>query len=333
MFEWVGSRFDEILDSYVLDVVRALMEAIAPVALAGLSLWVLLFGWAVLRGEVGETVPAFLWKVTKVGLVLAFALQSGVYVSQVAESANALALGVATTFLPEGSEPGLVGSAYAMLDAFNDRAGAQVADIMKEASVLRLDLLLAGVVFSFGSVVFLCIALFVVTLSKLMLTFVIAVGPLFVLCLAWHPTARFFDSWLSMLLNAVVLTWFAFFALGLSTTMGASIFDAIDAGGGFLGPAFNVLGEATRYCVLMMLMAILCFQAPTLAAGLTGGAVVQQGMHMLHSVLMVAGVRSAARSAAPAAGGAGGVIRAGTGLPYAAGRAAGQLLRRGGGRR
>ena len=68
--------------------------------------------------------------------------------------------------------------------------------------------------------IFLCIALFVVTLAKLFLTFVIAVGPLFILCLAWRPTARFFDSWLSMVLNAVVLTWFAFFALGLSAYMG-----------------------------------------------------------------------------------------------------------------
>jgi type IV secretion system protein VirB6 len=109
---------------------------------------------------------------------------------------------------------------YALLDKFNDDASAQVADIMKEASMFRLDLCPCRVVFSIGSVVFLCIALFVVTLSKLFLTFVIAVGPLFVLCLAWRPTARFFDSWLSMVLNAVVLTWFAFFALGLSAFMG-----------------------------------------------------------------------------------------------------------------
>jgi type IV secretion system protein VirB6 len=85
---------------------------------------------------------------------------------------------------------------------------------------MRLDLVFAAVVTAFGNVIFLCIALFVVTLAKLFLTFVIAVGPLFVLCLAWRPTARFFDSWLSMVLNSVVLTWFAFFALGLSIYMG-----------------------------------------------------------------------------------------------------------------
>jgi type IV secretion system protein VirB6 len=60
-----------------------------------------------------------------------------------------------------------------------------------------------------------------------------------------------------MLLNAVVLTWFAFFALGLSAFLGDQMFAAIQAGGGFLGTTLNVLGEATRYCVLMLVMAII----------------------------------------------------------------------------
>lgn len=189
--------------------------------------------------------------------------------------------------------------------------------------MFRLDLLLAAAMFSFGSVIFLCIALFVVTLSKLFLTFVVAIGPLFILCLAWRPTARFFDSWLSMVLNAVVLTWFAFFALGLSAFMGVSMFKAISDGGGFLGGTFNVLGEATRYCVLMILMAIICFQAPSLASALTGGAAIQQGVHMVQNAMMVAGLRSVSASRGAGAAPGGGVIRAGAGLPFAAGQVAG----------
>jgi type IV secretion system protein VirB6 len=325
MFAWVGSQFDAILSSYVLGVVSALMAAIAPIALTAMTIWVALYGWAVLRNEVSETVPTFVWKVFKIGLVLAFALQSGFYISNVSDTANAMAMGVASTFLPSGVDPSTVSSPYALLDKFNDDASAQVADIMKEASMFRLDLVLAGAIFSIGSVLFLCIGLFVVTLAKLFLTFVIAVGPLFILCLAWRPTARFFDSWLSMVLNAVVLTWFAFFALGLSAFMGNQIFLAIHSGGGFLGSTFNVLGEATRYCVLMILMAILCFQAPSLASALTGGAAIQQGIQMIQNAMMVSGLRSS-RSAG-AASGAGGVIRSGTGLPYAAGVAAGSTGR------
>ncbi len=331
MFNWVGSQFDSVLSTYVLGVVSALMTAIAPIALTSMTLWVALYGWAVLRNEVSETLPVFMWKVFKIGLVLAFALQSGFYISNVSDTANALAMGVASTFLPTAVDPNTVATPYALLDKFNDDASSQVADIMKEASMFRLDLVLAGVVFSIGSVVFLCIGLFVVTLSKLFLTFIIAVGPLFILCLAWRPTARFFDSWLLMLLNAVVLTWFAFFALGLSTFMGNQMFVAIQSGGGFLGATFNVLGEATRYCVLMILMAIICFHAPSLASALTGGAAVQQGIQMIQNAMMVSGLRSAsAARGTGAATGAGGVVRAGAGLTHAAGRAAGAVGSAGG---
>jgi type IV secretion system protein VirB6 len=289
-----------------------------------MTIWVALYGWAVLRNEVSETIPTFMWKVFKVSVVLAFSLQSGFYMSNVYETANALAMGVASTFLPKAVDIATVATPYALLDQFNDDASSQVADIMTEASMFRLELVLAGVVFSIGSVVFLCIALFVVTLSKLFLAFVIAVGPLFILCLAWRPTARFFDSWLSMVLNAVVLTWFAFFSLGLSAFMGNQVFDAIQSGGGFLGATFNVLGEATRYCVLMILMAILCFQAPSLASALTGGAAIQQGIQVIQNTMTVSGLRSSshARGGGTASSGA---VRAGAGIPYAAGRATGAL--------
>jgi type IV secretion system protein VirB6 len=100
------------------------------------------------------------------------------------------------------------------------------------------------------------------------------------------------------------------------------MFVAIQSGGGFLGATFNVLGEATRYCVLMILMAIICFQAPSLASALTGGAAVQQGIQMIQNAMMVSGLRSAsAARSSGAAGAAGGVVRAGAGLPYSAGRA------------
>jgi type IV secretion system protein VirB6 len=322
MFTWVGAQFNAILATYVLGVVTALMTAIAPIALTATTIWVLLYGWAVLRNEVPETVPTFVWKVFKLGLVLAVALQSAFYVSTVADTANALATGVATTFLPSAADPLTVASPYAMLDAFNDKASQLVLDLLKNAGITRLDLLLAAVACSIGNVLFLCIALFVVSLAKLFLTFVIASGPIFVLCLAWRPTQRFFDSWLSMVLNAVVLTWFAFFALGLSVYMGEAIVQVVQAQGGFLGSTFNVVGESLKYCVVMVLMAIICFQAPSLASALTGGAAVQQGVHMIQNALMVAGLRSVASSRGSPAGAAatGGVIRQGVGLPHGAGR-------------
>lgn len=320
MFDWFGSKLTSVLDTYLVGVVSQLCMALVPLALVAMTLWILFYGYAVLRGEVSETVPDFAWKVVKIGLVLAVALQSGVYIAQIAEAANSVALGVATTFLPDGVTPDMITTPYQLLDEFNDNASKQTFDLLKEASLLRLDLVFATILFSFGSVAFLSIGLFLVTLTTVLLTFVVAVGPVFVLCLAWKPTQRFFDSWLSMVLNATVMTWFVFFALGLSTFIGQLIFSAIETGGGFLGPNLNAVGESLRYCILMIVMAILCFQAPSLAAGLTGGPVVQQGIQMIQNALIVSGLRKGNKTVSSMTGGS---IR-GAGVPYTAGNLAGR---------
>lgn len=166
MFTWVGSQFDSVLSTYVLGVVAALMTGIAPVALTVMTLWVALYGWAILRNEVSETLPVFMWKVFKISLVLAFALQSGFYISNVSDTANALATGVASTFLTAAANPAAVTTPYAILDSFNDKASQLVIDLLKDAGITRLDLMFAAVVTAFGNVIFLCIALFVVTLAN-----------------------------------------------------------------------------------------------------------------------------------------------------------------------
>ncbi len=327
MFTWVGTQFDAVLNTYVLSVVAALMRGIAPIALSAMTIWIALYGWAVLRNEVTDTVGNFVWKVCKIGIILSLALQSGWYISEVADTANALATGVASTFLPATANPATLASPFAILDAFNDRASQLVLDLLKDSGIFRLDLLFAAVVIAFGNVIFLCIALLVVSLAKVFLAFVIAVGPIFVLCLAWKPTARFFDSWLSMVLNAVVMSWFAFFALGFSAHIGDALVAAIQDQGGFSGPTLNVVGESLKYCVVMILMAVICFQAPSLASALTGGAPVQHGMQMIQNAMMISGMRSASASrfaGASGTGSSGGVVRAGAGLPFIAGRAFGQ---------
>ena len=56
MFTWLGGKLTTILSTYVLGVVSSLMTSITPIALSALTLWVILYGWAVLRNEVSETV-------------------------------------------------------------------------------------------------------------------------------------------------------------------------------------------------------------------------------------------------------------------------------------
>jgi type IV secretion system protein VirB6 len=198
---------------------------------------------------------------------------------------------------------------------------------MKEAASRGSDLLLAASVFSIGSVAFLASRLrrhLGHGLSDLHHRDRAAVRSL--PCV--EPTQRFFDSWLSMLLNAVVLTGSPSSRSGLSAFIGKEMFMASRTAAASSANAQRPR-RSDRYCVLMLVMAIICFQAPSLASALTGGAAVQQGVQMTQNAMMVAGLRAASTgrfgAAGKAAGAAanGGVIRAGAGLPHAAGQAVG----------
>ena len=52
MFTWLGSKLTAILSTYVLGVISSLMTALTPIVLTVMTLWVILYGWAVLRNEV-----------------------------------------------------------------------------------------------------------------------------------------------------------------------------------------------------------------------------------------------------------------------------------------
>jgi hypothetical protein len=69
MFTWVGHQFDAILSTYVLGVVSIADDCDCSDRADCMTIWVTLYGWAVLRNEVSETLPTFMWKVFKIGLV------------------------------------------------------------------------------------------------------------------------------------------------------------------------------------------------------------------------------------------------------------------------
>jgi type IV secretion system protein VirB6 len=179
-------------------------------------------------------------------------------------------------------------------------------------------------------VIFLVLGAFVGLLSKLILVFVLAIGPMAILCLLFKSTARFFDSWLSVLLSAVVLSWFVYFALGISLYVSNAVLGAVRDGAAFMGGDggnVNALEGAGTYLAVMVLLAIILYQSPSLASSLTGGASIQSGVQMASNTLVAmralgAGSGGGSGAAARASAG-GGTIAGGGGAAYTAGRGVG----------
>ena len=331
MFAKLETWFNAFFLGYAARVSGDLAVGLVPVALLLVTVYVAVYGLAVMRGEATEPVGTFAWKMVKVGAILSFALPGLYYSGNVAAAATGLQDGLATLFVAPRAVA--AATAFGALDLANTAANEQLALLWKDASMFRLDLVLASLLFSLGTTIFLVLGAFVALLGKLILTFALAIGPLAILCLLFKPTARFFDSWLSFVLSAVVLSWFVFFALGMSLYVSDRVVAAIADGSAFVAGvpgSVGALEAAGTYLAVMCLLAIVLYQAPSLASSLTGGASIQSGAQMVTNSMVAMRAMGAGRSGGGGATGGGGSMARGGGAASVAGRAAGAVGSAGG---
>jgi type IV secretion system protein VirB6 len=331
MFAQLGTWLMLFLNGYVARVSGDLATALVGIATAWLTVYISNYGYAVIRGEVQEPLSVFGWKMVKMAFILAIALSGGRYMDVVFTTANGIQDSMATVFLRGGafnqSAPTTV---FGALDTANDIANDILKDLWRDAGITRLDLVIASVTFSLGTIIFLLIGAFVTLLSKVILTFALAVGPIAVLTLMFKPTSKYFDAWLSLVMSAVVLAWFVFFALGLSFFVAQQLILALRGSGAFTpGGLVSAIEGAATYLTFMLMLAVVLYQAPQLAAQLTGGASIQTGGQMAAAGLAAQRLLGGrGRASAPAGGsgsdGGGGAIRRGGGMAFQAGRSTGK---------
>ena len=331
MFARLETWFNAFFLGYAARVSGDLAVGLVPIALLLVTVYVAIYGLAVMRGEATEPVGTFAWKMVKIGAILSFALPGLYYSGNVAAAATGLQDGLATLFVAPRAVA--AATAFGALDLANTAANEQLALLWKDAGMFRLDLVLASLLFSLGTTIFLVLGAFVALLGKLILTFALAIGPLAILCLLFKPTARFFDSWLSFVLSAVVMSWFVFFALGMSLYVSDRVVAAIADGSAFVAgvpESVGALEAAGTYLAVMCLLAIVLYQAPSLASSLTGGASIQSGAQMVTNSMVAMRAMGGGRSGGSGAAGGGGSMSRGGGAAYVAGRAAGAVGSAGG---
>jgi len=330
MFGRLGFWLTQFTSGYVARAVGDLSTGLSVIALIWLTVYIANYGYAVVRGEVQEPMSVFAWKMTKMAFILAFALSAARYMSFVFTTADGLQDSMATIFLHGGGgfDESAPTTVFGALDTANNRANDILKEIWRDASMWRLDLVFASVLFSTGTVLFLVLGAFVTLLSKVVLTFALALGPVAILCLMFKPTSKFFDSWLSLVLSAVVLAWFVFFALGLSFFVVQQLIRGMQLSGAFTASgAAAAIEAAATYLTFMIMLAVLLYQAPHLASQLTGGASIQTGAQMAAAGLAAKRLFGGGSGGAGAAGaaGSGGSVSRGAGIAYGAGRATGAV--------
>ena len=108
--------------------------------------------------------------------------------------------------------------------------------------------------------------IFLLTLSRIALSVLLALGPLFIALLLFDSTKRFFEAWIAQLANYAFITILTVLVAALMMTLISSAAQqAASAGGGIQ------IAQAVRVCMAAGLTFLVMRQVMPMAAGLASG--------------------------------------------------------------
>jgi type IV secretion system protein VirB6 len=250
---------DGKLDGFLHEGLTRVPDEVAGPVRAALVLYVLLYGVAILRGAIAEPVMDFAVRSLKLALMylLATSPAYGPWVTQPLFHTLPDTLARAIS----GEVGGDAGAAF---DAFLGRSGYLSDKIAERATPMDwMPLLISAAVFVIGALAA-ALGFGIVTLAKVALALLVALGPIFIACALFEATRRYFFGWLSQAVNYLVLFALIIVVFQLVLALVGARWSTIDGQdpvvGGLLFIALSLLG------------AIFFLQVPAIAAGIAGGA-------------------------------------------------------------
>ncbi len=259
VFEPSYAFIDQRLTVFLGERLSAMIAVVEGPLRIALVLYVVLYGFAILRGAITEPMRDLAVRSIKLAFLYALATTPA-YSSFVTEPLF--------TGLPNALTQAISGEATPSVGAAFDQFFAYAAwlgeDISRDASAFNPGpYVVSAAVFIIGALAA-ALGFGVVLLAKLALALLVTLGPVFIACALFDATRRFFFGWLSQAVNYLVL-------FALIIVIFQLVLSLVRDQWGTIQGADPMMGGLI-FIALCLLGAIFFLQTPAIAAGIAGGA-------------------------------------------------------------
>lgn len=270
VFQFIGDTVTNATNAFVQPAASSLMLALQLLAVTCVTLYITLTGYAISTGAVETPFWTFVKQCLKIIVIVYFGMTADGYIDGVMSAINDLEDGLSQA-MNGGTVPE---SIYQVLDKSLGKGMEIVGLCFQKAdeagwsfgSVLAWGI--AGIVVAAATLLITVLGGAVIIVSKFALVVMYALGPLFIFCLLFPVTARFFDSWFSQVMNYVL----TIVIMAIIMTFATTAYDKFIAGTDFSGSGdSNPLYEALQIGGVTGVLCWIIMQAGGMASGLAGG--------------------------------------------------------------
>lgn len=287
------ASFNSYLDKIVVTTSSNIAVGIAPIIAVGITIWIMIYGYAVMRQEVSDPINVFVKNVIKVSIILSCSITGGVYQSQIVSAVYGFTDGLSSIVASQSNVQ--AGGTIEMIDSiFSD--GLSLALSIWTAGVAKLPLggwldTFAGVLVGLMSIVLAAVCMWPMIVAKFSLAFLLALGPLFIAALIFPATAKFFDNWGAQILNYVILMVLSVMVVVFATLVASNYLAHIQVAAQNGDSATNQVADAFSLTLIYVLLALMVRHLPHIAGGLAGGATLSGGGGGMSQLMMGALLR------------------------------------------
>ena len=250
-----------LLASYISTHTTQIASAISPAVVTLGTVYVMIWGYLQLTGQIQEPFIAGVKRIAVLAIVFGVSLNLWLYQS----------LLVNTFFTAPAQLASAVIGAYdpvAIVDQIMNQ-GANAGELLMARGGLldgNVSFYIAGIAVYVLTGITAVYTMFLLALSKIALSVLLALGPLFVALLLFDSTRRFFEAWLAQLSNyAFIAILTVLVAALMLQVVQAAATQAVSTGGGL------TIAEAVRLCLAAGLTVLVMRQVMPMAAGLASG--------------------------------------------------------------
>jgi len=250
-----------ILSTYISSNTASVAAALEPAVVTLATVYVMIWGYLQLTGKIEEPVMVGVRRIMMLTIILGGSLQLWLY--------NTL---IVDTFFNAPSElAASVVGAYdpvSIVDQVIFSGGDTATLLLQKGGLFHGN-------FSYdvaGYAVYLIVGLtaiytiFLLTLSRIALSVLLALGPLFIALLFFEATKRFFEAWIAQLANYALISILTVLIAALMLTLISTAAHQAESAGGAIQ-----IAQAVRVCMAAGLTFLVMRQVMPMAAGLASG--------------------------------------------------------------
>ena len=249
-----------LLSTYIGTNTALIAGALEPAAVTLGVVYVMIWGYLQLTGQIQEPFIAGVKRIGVLAVILGVALHLWLYQTLIVDTFFNAPAELASTVVGGYDPVGIV-------DQIMGR-GADAAELLLAKGSLfhGFSYYVAGVAVFALVAVTAVYTMFLLALSRIALSVLLALGPLFILLLLFDSSKRFFEAWLAQLSNYALITILTVLVAALMLHVVETAAEAAASTGGGIQ-----IEEAVRVCLAAGLTVLIMRQVMPMAAGLASG--------------------------------------------------------------